>query len=126
MSSWGNGGYSDVWLNGANDWIYRHLHKMAERMTQVATEHVRADDLRTRLLNQMARELLLAQSSDWAFILKTQTHTGYAYQRLHDHLARFNGLYDAVRQGRIDEPWLSDLEAKDNLFPFLDYHVYAA
>lgn len=126
MSSWGNGGYSDVWLNGANDWIYRHLHKMSERMTQVATEHPRTDGLRTRLLNQMARELLLAQSSDWAFILKTQTHTGYAYQRLHDHFARFNGLYDAVRQDQIDESWLSELEAKDGLFPFLDYHVYAA
>jgi len=126
MSSWGNGGYNDVWLNGSNDWVYRHLHKMAERMTQAATEHTHADGLRTRALNQMARELLLAQSSDWAFILKTQTHTAYAYRRIHDHLARFNHLYDVVRQGRIDEARLSELEAKDNLFPFVDYHIYAA
>ena len=126
MSSWGYGGYNEVWLNGANDWIYRHLHRMAERMTETATEHQSPDGLRVRLLNQMARELLLAQSSDWAFILKTQTHTAYAYRRLHDHMARFNTLYDAVRQGRIDEGWLAEVEAKDNLFPFLDYRVYAA
>ena len=126
LSSWGFGGYHEVWLNGANDWVYRHLHKMAERMTEAAVEHTHPDGLRTRLLNQMARELLLAQSSDWAFILKNQTHTGYAYRRLHDHLGRFSRLSDALRQGRIDEAWFADVEAKDNLFPFLDYRVYAA
>ncbi|MBI3321640.1 MAG: DUF1957 domain-containing protein [Candidatus Omnitrophica bacterium] len=125
MSSWGYGGYNEVWLNGSNDWIYRHLHAMAERMTHLANANPHPDPIRQRLLNQMARELLLAQSSDWAFILKTQTHTAYAYRRLHDHLARFNGLYDAVQRGRIDASWVADLEAKDNLFPFLDYRVYA-
>ena len=125
MSSWGYGGYSDVWLNGANDWVYRHLHKMAERMTQLAAAHPQADALRARALNQMARELLLAQASDWAFILKTQTHTTYAYRRLHDHLARFQAIDHAFHQGRLEEPWLAELEAKDNLFPFLDYRVYA-
>ena len=73
----------------------------------------------------MARELLLAQSSDWAFILKTQTHTAYAYRRLHDHLARFNHLHETVRQPHVDEAALSTIEARDNLFPFLDYRVYA-
>ena len=126
MSSWGFGGYHEVWLNGANDWIYRHLHKMAEQMTDAAARHPHPDGLRTRLLNQMARELLLAQSSDWAFILKNQTHTGYAYRRLHSHLGRFTRLSDALRQDRVDEGWVADIEAKDNLFPFLDYRVYAA
>jgi 1,4-alpha-glucan branching enzyme len=125
MSSWGFGGYNDVWLNGANDWIYRHLHKMAERMSLAAREHAQPDPLRRRLLNQMARELVLAQSSDWAFILKTQTHTAYAYRRLHDHIARFSLLDEAVRQGQVDEAWFSGLEQKDNLFPFIDYRVYA-
>jgi len=125
MSSWGHGGYSDVWLNGSNDWIYRHLHHMAERMLSTAQEHAHPDPLRHRILNQMARELLLAQSSDWAFILKTQTHTAYAYRRLQDHLARFSRLDDAARQGQIDEDWLTTVEATDNLFPFLDYTVYA-
>ncbi|MBI3330717.1 MAG: DUF1957 domain-containing protein [Candidatus Omnitrophica bacterium] len=126
MSSWGFGGYHEVWLNGANDWVYRHLHKMAERMTESAAAHPRPDGLRTRLLNQMARELLLAQSSDWAFILKNQTHTGYAYRRLHDHLGRFDRLHNALRQDHVDEGWLTGVEAKDNLFPFLDYRVYAS
>ena len=27
MSSWGYKGYAEVWLEGSNDWIYRHLHE---------------------------------------------------------------------------------------------------
>jgi 1,4-alpha-glucan branching enzyme len=126
LSSWGNGGYSDVWLNGANDWIYRHLHKMAERMSEVVREHPHPDPLRARLLTQMARELLLAQSSDWAFILKTQTHATYAYRRIHNHLARFAALDEALHRGRVDEEWFDGVAAKDNCFPFLDHRVYAA
>ena len=126
MSSWGNGGYNDVWLNGSNDWLYRHLHKMAERMTQAARDYPQPDPLQRRALNQMARELLLAQSSDWAFILKTQTHTAYAYRRIHEHLARFNQLFETVQQRRVDDGQLAAIESTDTLFPFLDYRLYAA
>jgi 1,4-alpha-glucan branching enzyme len=126
MSSWGNGGYNDVWLNGSNDWIYRHLHKMAEQMTEAADAHPRCDGLTQRALNQMARELLLAQSSDWAFILKTQTHTAYAYRRLRDHMSRFSYLHEMVSRNAVDEPWLAEREATDTLFPALDYRLYAS
>ena len=125
MSTWGHLGYNEVWLNGSNDWIYRHLHKMAERMSALASRHAVPDELTRRALNQLARELCLAQSSDWAFILKTGTHTSYAYRRLQDHLARFTRLSEAIEGGRIDAAWLASLEATDNLFPFLDYRVYA-
>src|SRR5207248_1774555 len=26
-SSWGDGGYSSMWVDGSNDWIYRHVHR---------------------------------------------------------------------------------------------------
>jgi 1,4-alpha-glucan branching enzyme len=125
MSSWGYQGYNEVWLNGSNDWLYRHLHKMVERMVELAKQHPHAAGLRRRALNQLARELVLAQASDWAFILKTQTHTAYAYRRIRDHLSRFNHLSDAITRNAVDEAWLAELEATDNLFPFLDYRLYA-
>ncbi len=126
MSSWGYNGYSEVWLNGANDWIYLHLHTAAERMVELAASHPFPDPLTARALNQAARELLLAQSSDWAFIMKTGTMVEYAVRRTKDHIGRFNRLYDQIRRGAVDEGWLEDLERRDNLFPWLDYRVYAA
>lgn len=123
-SSWGNRGYSEVWLDGSNDWIYRHLHKGAERMRDLARKHRKPTPLQKRALNQAARELLLGQSSDWAFIMKTNTMVRYAVKRTKDHLCRFNELYDELEAGKVDEKKLALIEQKDNIFPDIDYRVY--
>jgi 1,4-alpha-glucan branching enzyme len=125
MSSWGHNGYAEVWLNGSNDWIYRHLHKAAERMVEAAAERPHADGVERRALNQMARELLLAQSSDWAFIMKTGTHTSYAVKRTKDHLERFTRIWTQLKKNSIDTGYLEGIESSDNLFPSIDYRVYA-
>src|SRR5256885_14297602 len=77
-----------------------------------------------RALTQAARELLLAQSSDWAFIIKTGTMVDYAVRRTREHLLRFSRLYDQLKADGVDETWLSGVEARDNLFPEIDYRVY--
>jgi 1,4-alpha-glucan branching enzyme len=124
-SSWGYKGYAEFWLNGANDWIYRHLHAAEERMIRLAEDHPRAEGVVRRALNQAARELLLAQSSDWAFIMKTGSHVEYAVKRTQEHLLLFTRLSNDISAGRIDERWLGDIEYIDNLFPDIDYRVYA-
>ena len=124
MCSWGSGGYAGVWLDGSNDWIYRHLHEAAVRMIGLARRHEDAHGLVRRALNQAARELLLAQSSDWGFILKTGTMVDYAVRRTEDHLFRFRRLADELESGSIDEARLAEVEARDNLFPEIDYRVY--
>jgi 1,4-alpha-glucan branching enzyme len=125
-SSWGDGGYSAVWVDGSNDWIYRHVHRAEARMRELAQRYSNGtDDLTRRALNQAARELLLAQSSDWAFIMKTATAVKYACDRVKAHLARFRRLDREISGGHIDGGWLADLEGRDNLFPEIDYHVYS-
>ncbi len=125
MCSWGSEGYNDVWLDESNDWIYRHLHHASEKMIELATEINNPDELTRRTLNQAARELLLAQSSDWAFIMKTGTTLEYAINRTRAHINRFLELYQQIKLGNINECELSRLEYKDNIFPDLDYKVYA-
>ncbi|MEK6730551.1 MAG: 1,4-alpha-glucan branching protein domain-containing protein [Planctomycetota bacterium] len=125
-SSWGYKGYNEYWLNEKNDWIYRHLHKAAERMVELAKAYPQTNGnvMLTRGLSQAARELLLAQSSDWAFIMKTGTMVEYAVKRTKEHLFNFNKLYDDIRSNAIDTKWLSGIEDKNNLFPDIDYRVY--
>ena len=125
-SSWGDGGFSGVWIDGPNDWIYRHQHRAAARMVELAEQYSRgSSDLERRVLNQLARELLLLQSSDWAFILKTGTAMGYAISRVKAHVARFRRLDRELSTGQIDQTWLANLESRDNLFADVDYRVYA-
>ena len=78
LSSWGYKGYCEVWLEDSNDWIYPHLHAISERMVEAARVNPDPTPLRRRILNQMARELLLSQSSDWAFLMKAGTMVEYA------------------------------------------------
>ena len=83
-----------------------------------------ADELEWNALNQAAREVLLAQSSDWAFIMRTGTMVPYAVRRTRSHLMRFNKLYEDIKIGKIDSGWLEKVEQMDNIFPDINYRVY--
>jgi 1,4-alpha-glucan branching enzyme len=123
-STWGARGYSEVWLNPENDWIYPHLDAAAERMVELAQRCTEPGPVERRALDQAARELLLAQASDWPFIMTMGTAVEYARRRVRDHLARFTWLYRGLSGEGLDEAVVRDLEARDNLFPELDYRVY--
>lgn len=125
FSSWGNNGYSEVWLEKSNDWIYRHIHKVTGRMIDLATQFHSERGVRERTLNQAAREVLLSQASDWAFIMKTGTTVPYAIRRTKEHVHNFNKLYRSFLKNSINEKWLLSLEKKNNIFPRLNYRVFA-
>src|SRR6266496_328381 len=124
-STWGENGHLAVWLDPSNAWIYPHLHIAAQRMSEGARRHAEnCSPQADRVLKQLARELLLAQSSDWAFLIKTGTAREYATNRTIDHLARFNRLFDQLVTNGIDEEFLRDCEWRDNLFPNLNWRYY--
>jgi 1,4-alpha-glucan branching enzyme len=145
-STWGENGHFAVWLDPSNAWIYPHLHAAAQKMIELAQRassvvgqsrkplglpcqgsagEAPALQFTDRVLKQLARELLLAQASDWAFLMKTGTAPEYATKRTLDHLARFNRLYDQVVTDGVDEEFLRDCEWRDNLFPNVNWRYYA-
>src|SRR5439155_20375803 len=101
-SSWGAKGFWEVWLEKSNAWIYPHLHTAADRMTEIARQYPNAYGLTERALKQAGRELLLAQSSDWAFIMKTGTALNYANKRTKDHILAFTRLYEQMKTNRVE------------------------
>lgn len=125
QSSWGQGGYHRFWLDGSNAWIYPQLHRAAQRMIELAREHTSPTDLQRRALNHAARQLLLAQASDWAFIMRDNTVVDYATSRTRRHLRDFQELVTQLDENRIDPIWLSDRERIETIFPDLDYRVFA-
>ncbi len=126
-SSWGLRGYAEHWLDQSNDWIYPLLHRAGEEMIELANRFAErsGDSRRNRALAQAARELLLAQSSDWAFILKAGTVVEYATRRSRDHIAAFDRLRAGILSGEIEEEFLAELEMRNNLFPKVDFRVFA-
>lgn len=125
-SSWGDRGYFDVWLNQGNDWIYRHLHGMATQMEALAIRyHEERNHIKIRTLNQLLRELLLAQSSDWAFLMTTQTAMEYSIRRTKEHISNFTRLHEMVVTDTIDTGYLEWLEHKNSIFSGVDYKVFS-
>ncbi|HOW65438.1 MAG TPA: DUF1957 domain-containing protein [Candidatus Paceibacterota bacterium] len=84
-----------------------------------------SDSLQNRALQQAGRELLLAQSSDWAFMLYHRTTANYARQRVIDHLNAFQSLHNQIQSGVIDETALHLREERYNLFPDLNVHYWS-
>ena len=142
-STWGENGHLAMWLDPSNAWIYPQLGAAAQKMSQLAERAsavvgqphrlpgerlaggAPALQFAERALKQLARELLLAQSSDWAFLIKTGTAREYATQRTMDHLARFDRLHDQFVTNTLDEEFLRDCEWRDNIFPNVNWRYYA-
>jgi 1,4-alpha-glucan branching enzyme len=126
-SSWGRKGYNDHWVNPKTEWMWQPLHEAGARMRHAVREHSDCSpgSLQDRALRQAGRELMLAQSSDWPFIITNGTTEEYARRRFHDHVHRCHYLLESVERQEIDEERLAALEYVDALFPELDYKLFA-
>lgn len=93
-------------------------------MVELAHLYPNAKGKLKKALNQCARELLLAQSSDWLFIITNGTMVEYAHKRIKDHIGRFTKLYYQIKENNIDEEFLKDIYKKDRIFEEIDYNIY--
>lgn len=124
-SSWGYKGHSETWIDASNSWIYRHVHHGAKEMKRLAVTHRQATGHLRRALNQAARELLIAQSSDWPFMMKAGNASEFATKKFKEHMQNFIMLHDGIVSNNIDTGQLSVLEQKNCIFRDLDYRIFS-
>jgi 1,4-alpha-glucan branching enzyme len=124
FSSRGLNGYGEMWLDASNDWIYRHLAHALDRMIELAERFPNDTGLKERTLNQAAREILLAQASDWPRMLYRQESPAYAKTQVESCLRNFTVIYEALGSGHISTEWLTTLEKRHNIFPQINYRVF--
>jgi len=124
FSSWGCNGYAEDLLDSSGDWIYRHINRACERMVELAERFSGDSWVRERALNQAARELLLAQSSDWPVMLRRQESSEFARHRVESALRNFTTIYDAMSANHISTEWLTDLESQRDVFRDINYRMF--
>ena len=125
--SWGQGGHHWVWLNDGTRWIWEEVYRAEDAFLEAsrAARGQRKPIIR-RILTQLARELLLLESSDWPFLITTVAAKDYAEARVKEHIEAFDRLASMLPQARAgtlspeDRAWLATIEAFDSLFPDLD------
>lgn len=125
-SSWGQGGHFWVWQNHQTEWMWPIIHAAEKRMQNIAAKYssIPKDKVLHRALNQLARELLLLQSSDWPFLITTWQARDYATERFKKHQENFEHIAAMIENSSIDEKYLKSIEAVDNPFTDIDYRVF--
>lgn len=128
--SWGEGGYHHIWINPDNVWTWEKLYPAQRTIRKLAREYA-AGPARP-IVEQAARELLLAEASDWQFLISTWAARDYAEVRFADHIERFERLAkmaDKVHVGGAlttdENDFLEDCRRKDAPFPDLDLSYWA-
>lgn len=113
--SWGKDSDHSTWLNPQTEWMWLELHRLAAELAALGRT---GGGLRERAARQAERELLLAQSSDWPFLVTTGQAGEYASERFRIHAARFDRALAIARHGTAtDESDLRALERVDGVFP---------
>ena len=127
--SWGEGGYHYIWINDNNVWTWEKLYVVERKLRQMAREY--AGGPAHRIVVQAAREMLLAEASDWQFLISTFSARDYSEIRFSDHIERFDrlsALADKVhaggKLGKADAAFLEECEAKDAPFQELDLSLW--
>ena len=93
-------------------------------MEELATRFPDQTSLKQRFLNQAAREVLLAMSSDWPFIIYCRTSVEYAKKRIEGHLKNVNLVYDDMCKNAVDTEWLVKAEKRHTIFGDIDYNIF--
>ncbi len=120
--SWGQQGTHFVWMNADTQWMWPLINNAQRRIEAIAAHHASADPA---ALAQLARELLLLESSDWPFLVTTGQARQYAELRFNQHVERFDQLAAQIEGGRVDAAFLADLVERDKLFPDIDIRDFA-
>jgi 1,4-alpha-glucan branching enzyme len=119
--SWGANGDSSMWLSNQTAWTWERLWPLEQSFWDVAHQAIASPAARP-VLAQAARELLLAQSSDWQFIISTGAAADYAERRFLEHCADAEELIAALvpgRENRLDaaQRRAEEFGRRDQLFP---------
>jgi 1,4-alpha-glucan branching enzyme len=125
FSSWGVNGYAETWLDASNDWMYRHIFRSVRRMIEMTSRFPNDTGLKERALNQAAREILLALGSDWPKMLALGINSEYARDQIEDALRNYTTIYESLGSNYISTEWLTVLEKRHPIFPFINYRIFA-
>ncbi|HYU37262.1 MAG TPA: 1,4-alpha-glucan branching protein domain-containing protein [Gemmatimonadales bacterium] len=116
--SWGANGDHTMWLNQRTAWTWDRLWPLEDAFWDVAPAALASAAARP-VLAQAARELLLAQASDWQFIISTGAVVDYAERRFTLHCDDAERLIKALSGGDLGGGGrlAEELARRDDLFP---------
>ena len=118
-------GYGEDLLSSKNSWMMKFVRKASERMVDLADRFPADTGLKARLLNLGAKELMFAQSSGWAKMIQNGVFPEYAEMRFKQSINDFTAVFDALGSNTVSTEWLTNLEEKHQIFPWINYRIFS-
>jgi 1,4-alpha-glucan branching enzyme len=132
--SWGAEGGHKVWMNPETSWTYTHIYPAEVYLREVCNAGKwRESELGRRIVQQLCRELLLLESSDWQVLITTGAARDYGEMRFLTHNDQFlelKTIYEAfLHDGSLNQHMtlrLAEIEQRDSIFAEIDPGMWAA
>lgn len=124
FSAGSGAGYGENLLSSKNCWMMRYIRKSCERMIDLAGRFPMDTGLKTRLLNLGAKELMLAQSLNLAKMINRSEFPQFSEKRFKESIAAFTSVFDSLGSNTVSTEWLTKLEARDSIFPWMNYRIF--
>lgn len=118
-------GYGENLLSSKNCWMMRYIRKACERMIDLSDRFPNDTGLKTRLLNLGAKELMLAQSLRLAKTIDNSDYPEFAERRFRESIKAFTMVFDSLGSNTVSTEWLTTLEARDSIFPWMNYRIFS-
>lgn len=118
-------GYGEDLLSNENSWMMRYTTKACQRMVDLADRFPNDTGLKARLLNMGAKEVMIAMSSGLAKMMNDNFYPEYAEERFKQSIIAFTMVFDSLGSNTVSTEWLTTLETKDSLFPWMNYRIFS-
>jgi 1,4-alpha-glucan branching enzyme len=119
-------GYGENLLDQSNSYLLRYARKATERMIELATRFPAEYAMRGRMLNLAAKEVLLAQTSDWPRMIQKHHRGEYAAAKFAENIRAFTGIFEGIGAGTTDTEWITTREQENPLLDWVNYRIFAA
>jgi 1,4-alpha-glucan branching enzyme len=126
--SWGENGNHSVWINERNTWYWEMEYRAEGQLLKLIHGLPwQTNDTVKAMLVRAARELLLLQGSDWAFVIHSYGAVDYGIQRIGLHAVRFDRcclLAEKAAKGEaftdVEKSQIAEIDAHDSVFADID------
>ena len=117
--------YGEDLLDSSNGWMLRYTRKMSERMVDLSDRFPNETGLKVRLLDLGARELMIAQSGEWAKMIHDGLFPEYATMRFKEAIRAFMVVFDALGSNSVSTEWLTKIEREHLIFPWMNFRMFS-
>ena len=118
-------GYGEDLLDSTNCSQIKYMRKATERIIDLTERFPAETSLKERLLNMAAKQVLLSQSGEWPLMIHDEILPDHVKELFKMQILSFTKVFDSLASNTVSTEWLTSVEKRSSIFPWLNYRIFA-